>query len=231
MDKKNNPEKYATQNAILQPQFELPTMQKNAGGGGMNAGLAGLGLTAGAAGGGLGALGLTGAGSTAGPAGNKLAALLGGGESKNAGGDATKASVLGASKSAERGGDSASKYVVNGAEGEQGAANAEETDALMSRAGEDKMAEKAAILAKMGGQQVKKADEIIDKCLDCCVQKCPEKCCRPMHFPWAYEGQPLKLYVNLLLFRVILVFCSLFSQPITFLAFVPPFPPLINPQT
>ena len=194
MDKKNNPEKYATQNAILQPQFELPTMQKNAGGG-MNAGLAGLGLTAGAAGGGLDALGLTGAGSTAGPAGNNLAALLGGGESKNAGGSSAKAGVLGASKS-EPAGDSASKYVVTEGDGEQSVANVGETDALMGMTGEDKAAEKAAILAKMGGHQAKKADEIIDKCLDCCVQKCPEKCCHPMHFPWGYEGQPLKLCVS-----------------------------------
>ena len=126
--------------------------------------------------------------------------------------------MLGASKS-EPAGDSASKYVVTEGDGEQSVANVGETDALMGMTGEDKAAEKAAILAKMGGHQAKKADEIIDKCLDCCVQKCPEKCCHPMHFPWGYEGQPLKLCVSgcfyLCLFCISLDL-SFSHQPVSF---------------
>ena len=190
MDKKAHPEKYAEQNAILQPGFELPTMQKD-GGTNANAGLAGLGLTAGAAGGGLDALGLTGSGSTAGPAGNNLAALLGNGESKKPDKSAANTSAQGASKEIKD--KSASKYVVNNEDGDQGAADPEETDALIGITGDEKRAEKEAILATMPSQNAKKVDEVIDKCLDTCVQKCPEKCCRPMNFPWGYEGQPLKL--------------------------------------
>ena len=189
MDKKAHPEKYADQTAILQPGFELPSMKKD---GGTNAGLAGLGLTAGAAGGGLDALGLTGSGSTAGPAGNNLAALLGTGEGKKADKSAAKTSGIGASKA--KSDKSGSKYVVNDDDGEQVTTEAEETDALIGVTGDDKRGEKEAILANMGSsKRAKKLDAFVDKCLDTCVQKCPEKCCRPMNFPWGYEGQPLKL--------------------------------------
>ena len=68
-----------------------------------------------------------------------------------------------------------------------------ETDALVGAEKSNDGTADRSKASKAAARVSAKADKHLDNVIDKCVSKCPAKCCKPMRFPWSFEGYPLKL--------------------------------------